>query len=126
MEVIDQGGEPNFLHRVVPGASSESYGVQVAQMAGLPPSVTRRAAEVLKDPLMVWSRSSSSGVARYAHVAEDQEGYGDLSTPLDSSRAIAVALASLNIAAMTPMEALNLLFSLQQQSLSVLRLDGYR
>jgi hypothetical protein len=36
-----------------------------------------------------------------------------------------MALASLNIAAMTPMEALNLLFSLQQQSLVALRLDGY-
>jgi DNA mismatch repair protein MutS len=127
MEVIDQGGEPTFLHRVVPGASSESYGVHVAKIAGLPPSVTRRAAEVLHDSLIVWSRSGPSHEAGYAHIAEAQETYGDLPTPLDASpRAVALALASLNIAAMTPMEALNLLFSLQQQSLSALRLDGYR
>jgi DNA mismatch repair protein MutS len=127
MDVIDRDGEPIFQHRVVPGASSESYGVHVAQMAGLPPSVTQRAAEVLKDSLTIWSRSSrSGGEGGEARLAETPQSYGDVPAPLDNSRAIAVALATLNIAAMTPMEALNLLFSLQQQALTVLRLDEYR
>jgi DNA mismatch repair ATPase MutS len=96
-------------------------------MAGLPPSVTSRAAEVLKDSLTIWSRSSrSAGGGGEARLAEAAESYSDVPAPLDTSRAIAVALATLNIAAMTPMEALNLLFSLQQQALTALRLDGYR
>jgi DNA mismatch repair protein MutS len=129
MEVVDRDDEPIFLHRVVPGASSESYGVQVAQMAGLPPSVTRRAAEVLKESLTVWSQANSGRVGREVRgvrIAEAYEAYTGLPTPPDSSRAIAVALATLNIAAMTPLDALNLLSSLQQQSLSALHLDGYR
>jgi len=37
-----------FLYRVVPGAANRSYGVQVARLAGLPDSVTARAAELLR------------------------------------------------------------------------------
>jgi hypothetical protein len=44
---------------------------------------------------------------------------------VDSAKSVAVALASLNIAALTPLDALNLLFSLQQQALLALRLEGY-
>src|SRR5579863_7205332 len=44
----DQKGEVVFLHRVTPGCIGRSYGVHVAKMAGMPPSVVRRAEEVLK------------------------------------------------------------------------------
>jgi DNA mismatch repair protein MutS len=43
----EQDGEVVFLHRVVPGPVSQSYGVAVAKLAGLPASVLRRAAELL-------------------------------------------------------------------------------
>src|SRR4029450_4868950 len=38
-----------FLHRTVPGRSDRSYGIQVARLAGLPPAVVRRAAEILAE-----------------------------------------------------------------------------
>lgn len=38
-----------FLYKVIPGASDQSYGIHVAKLAGLPPSVTDRAEEILKD-----------------------------------------------------------------------------
>ena len=41
-------GEVIFLHEVRPGAAEGSYGVQVARLAGLPPSVIARAREVLE------------------------------------------------------------------------------
>ncbi len=47
MEVAERDGEAIFLHRVAPGASDSSYGVQVARMAGLPASVTERAAQLV-------------------------------------------------------------------------------
>jgi DNA mismatch repair protein MutS len=115
MEVYERDGEATFLHRVIPGASGESYGIQVARMAGLPPPVTRRAQEVLA--------ASMSGTPQVRRIAESEGVY--LGAEADTSRGLAVALASLNIAAMTPMEALNLLFSLQQEALKALQIDGY-
>jgi len=45
------GGEPYcvFLYRVVPGAASDSFGIEVAAMAGLPPSVVSRARAILAE-----------------------------------------------------------------------------
>jgi DNA mismatch repair protein MutS len=37
-----------FLHRIVKGEASRSYGIQVARLAGLPPAVLRRAGEILR------------------------------------------------------------------------------
>src|SRR5262249_2141000 len=47
MAIAEHEGRAVFLHRVVPGASDNSYGVQVARMAGIPSAVTARAAEIL-------------------------------------------------------------------------------
>ena len=41
-----KGGAPVFSHRVLPGSSSRSFGVEVARMAGLPPTVVARAREI--------------------------------------------------------------------------------
>jgi len=47
MRVKEWHGEVVFLHEVVPGAADRSYGIQVAKLAGLPPSVIERAKLVL-------------------------------------------------------------------------------
>src|SRR6266704_2999400 len=44
----DEQGEIVFLHRVAPGSIGRSYGVHVAKLAGMPPSIVHRANEVLK------------------------------------------------------------------------------
>jgi DNA mismatch repair protein MutS len=45
--VIDQGGKIVFLHRILPGVADKSYGIHVAEIAGLPASVIDRAKKVL-------------------------------------------------------------------------------
>lgn len=45
--VAEQGDEVVFLHRVLPGGANQSYGVHVAQLAGMPRSVVDRARELL-------------------------------------------------------------------------------
>ncbi|MFH1708115.1 MAG: DNA mismatch repair protein MutS [Planctomycetota bacterium] len=45
--VEEHAGRVVFLHRIVPGAADKSYGIHVAEIAGLPPSVLARAREVL-------------------------------------------------------------------------------
>ncbi len=47
--VAEEAGEIVFLHRLAPGAASQSYGIQVARLAGVPPSVIQRAQEVLEN-----------------------------------------------------------------------------
>jgi DNA mismatch repair protein MutS len=49
MKVTDHAGEVVFLHEVVKGAADRSYGVHVAQLAGLPPSVVARAHAILAE-----------------------------------------------------------------------------
>jgi DNA mismatch repair protein MutS len=47
--VIEEGGRVVFLHKIVPGGVDKSYGIHVAQLAGLPRPVLQRAREVLAE-----------------------------------------------------------------------------
>lgn len=47
VEVVDDGGEILFRHKIVPGGTNRSYGIHVAQMAGVPKEVISRAEEIL-------------------------------------------------------------------------------
>ncbi len=116
MEVAERDGQAIFLRRVVPGASDHSYGVQVARMAGLPAEVTARAETLLRE------RPADSTTAL---VAEQPAAYVS-ETPASDERELALALASVNLVAVTPLEALNLLFSLQQRALARLGMGAAR
>jgi DNA mismatch repair protein MutS len=49
MRVSEVGGEVRFLHTLTQGSASKSYGIHVAKLAGLPKTLTLRAANILKD-----------------------------------------------------------------------------
>src|SRR5699024_47018 len=49
VDVLEEGDEVIFLHRVVPGGADRSYGIHVARLAGMPRSVVNRADEILRD-----------------------------------------------------------------------------
>ena len=49
VEVREYGDKVIFLHKVTPGFADHSYGIQVAQMAGLPKFITDRAKEILQN-----------------------------------------------------------------------------
>jgi DNA mismatch repair protein MutS len=49
VDVREYGDKVVFLHKVTPGFADHSYGIQVAQMAGLPEEVTERAKKILKN-----------------------------------------------------------------------------
>jgi len=48
VDVREEKDRVVFLHRIVKGEASRSYGIQVARLAGLPPAVLRRAGEILR------------------------------------------------------------------------------
>ena len=117
-----------FLHRVAPGASSASYGIEVARMAGVPAPVVDRAREVVATTTGDASDNRAGDDADSptdstsdppAGAATDDDAIDDVSAeqPLDAEAVAAVAdeLQTLDIATMTPLEALNTLDELRSQ-----------
>jgi DNA mismatch repair protein MutS len=122
MAVAEREDGAIFLHRVVEGASTESYGVQVARMAGLPASVTERASALLQQHASAQRRVAEAPAA-YVAAPGDSDGSGSRIVRWEE-RELALDLAAANIAAMTPIEAINALFALQQRALALLRAAG--
>jgi DNA mismatch repair protein MutS len=102
-----------FLHKIIPGRSDRSYGIQVARLAGLPASVVRRAAQILKsleeDELARGGRPSLSGVP-----AAPSEQLG-LFQPAPAPPVVE-RLRAMNLDHLTPLEALNLLADLKREA----------
>ncbi len=93
-----------FLHRIIPGGADRSYGIHVAQMAGLPKPVVNRAQEILA------SLESSAGKAVKTEPEPSQQIalFPETNPLLDE-------LKTLDISSMTPLEALNKLFEWQKR-----------
>ncbi len=107
------GRDVVFLRRIIPGRADRSYGVHVARMAGLPAAAVNRAEEILSD----LERSGAAGPKRL-HEAETARGKAaalQVSLFADSHPAVE-ALRTLDVNALTPLEALNRLYELQQLS----------
>ena len=92
-----------FLRKIVPGAADDSYGVEVAKLAGLPDRVIRRARELLHD------LENGAPVRTVTVAADDQVSI--LSMENDALRK---KLEALNVETMTPIEAMNALFELKK------------
>jgi DNA mismatch repair protein MutS len=108
--VAEEAGEVVFLHQIVPGGADKSYGVHVARLAGMPGAVVNRAWDLLKE---LENRSkTTSKPAGY----QLQMPFGDQQVSNDALE----ELKDLDVVNMTPIDAINALFSLQEQ---VKRLD---
>ena len=108
-----QGGV-TFLRRIVPGAASRSYGIEVARLAGVSEPVLRRAKELL---VLLERRSASLGLL----------GEPVQLTLFDArrhDRAVLEALESMDVDRMTPLEALARLHELRQMLLDESREGG--
>jgi DNA mismatch repair protein MutS len=106
--VAEQDGEVVFLHRIVPGGADRSYGIHVAQLAGLPRPVVARATELLRE-LEARSRNGTRLPRRRGPPAAQ--------LPLFAARdPLRDELAALDVDAMTPLEALTLLYELRERA----------
>jgi len=106
MEVLEEGERVVFLYRVVPGGADRSYGLHVARLAGIPPEVVARARAFLLE-LEASGRGSLGPPA----------GAGPEDRPaLDPELAeLLREVCGLDLMTMTPIEALNRLYALQQR-----------
>jgi DNA mismatch repair protein MutS len=103
--VKKRGDQMIFLRKIVPGAADDSYGVEVAKLAGLPSAVVNRAREILAE------LESQNGVQRVV-VSEEPE---DQISMLDlRSQQVCAALSALTVETLTPIEAMNELYKLKK------------
>jgi len=109
-----------FLHRVVPGCLGRSYGVHVARLAGMPGSVVCRAGEILqrleaeREQIQRLLLTQADGEA----AGPRQENWpraGDRTPGEQASADLFSWLDGLDVSSMTPLDALKLLFAMQQQ-----------
>jgi DNA mismatch repair protein MutS len=113
MRVKEWKNDVVFLHEVGPGAADRSYGIHVGALAGLPKSVVGRASEVLET---LEKGEQSSAMTRLAddlplfHALADAPGAGGQGpSPVER------ALADIDADALTPREALEMIYSLMEK-----------
>lgn len=97
-----RGEDIVFLRKIVPGGADRSYGIEVAKLAGLPETVLKRAREILRE------LESQSAQPRSTPPQEDQ-----VSLEAIAETAVADILRRTQVDALSPLEALNLLYELK-------------
>ncbi len=102
-----RGGDLIFLRKIVPGAADDSYGIEVAKLAGVPDAVISRAKVCLKE------LEEKLPVA--APAKKQADGEGQLSFTDVGSDEIKTRLREASLDTMTPIEAMNLLYELKKK-----------
>jgi DNA mismatch repair protein MutS len=104
--VAKSGEQIVFTHHIVPGGADRSYGIHVAQMAGLPKAVVHRAEEILQELENADQRSPG------ARLIREPQQLPLFATP----HPVVEALRTLDVMSMSPIEAINTLYDLQQRA----------
>ena len=114
VSVAEQDDTVVFLHRIVDGAATRSYGIHVARLAGVPEPVIQRAREVLAtlEQLNVDLTERERPAARSAEASALQS---TLFSPAEQP--LLKRLRDLELDGLSPRQALDLLYELQKQSL---------
>ncbi len=109
--VTEERGRVIFLRKIVPGGVDKSYGIHVAQLAGLPKSVVHRAHEVLEELEgdSQRMRGMPKGQRRKKEPAQQLAFFGQKPPLLEE-------LEKLDINSLTPLEALTKLYELQKKA----------
>ena len=113
--VKEEGGEILFLRKLLPGATSHSYGIQVARLAGVPPKVLNSARKVLFS-LEKFKAGLSQSMLGGQLLLFDAEPDGESDGAFQKEELLAEDLAALDPMNMTPMEALEKLVELSEKA----------
>ena len=101
-----QGGTLVFLRKILRGAADDSYGIEVAKLAGLPDAVVNKAKGYLKE-------FEAQGVSSLPERREASAQISFVDVGVDEVRKI---LDATDLNSITPLEALNLLGELQKKA----------
>ncbi|MBQ3529283.1 MAG: DNA mismatch repair protein MutS [Oscillospiraceae bacterium] len=104
--VKKRGDKMIFLRKIVPGATDDSFGVEVAKLAGLPNPVISRAREILQE---LETEGKPQPKVIHQEEPDDQMSMLDL-----RSQQVCSALESISVETLTPIEAMNELYKLKK------------
>ena len=104
--VKKRGDQMIFLRKIVPGATDDSYGIEVAKLAGIPNVVINRAREILAE---LEAEGGAPVSAAAPKEPEDQVSMLDL-----TGQQVIAALSSITVETLTPIEAMNELYKLKK------------
>ncbi len=105
--VTEQGGKVIFLRKIVPGGADRSYGIHVAQLAGLPGSVIHRAEEVLRQLEGRGDKEARREAMRQVVVVQQLPLFG-------ASDRVTEELKRIRVEELTPLEAITKLYELKR------------
>ncbi len=97
--VTESGGAVIFLHKIIKGWADKSYGIHVAQMAGLPALAIQRAQEIMKE----LERSSGQAINSNPIVAQQVALFPE-------TNPLIVEIINIDVNTLSPIEALNKIF----------------
>tara|TARA_B100000029_G_scaffold73025_2_gene64901 strand:- start:12377 stop:14983 length:2607 start_codon:yes stop_codon:yes gene_type:complete len=122
VSIYEENGEVVYLRKILTGGASKSYGIQVAELAGLPENVISRSKEILNlleketnsfDSNDVYDKSISC-----VEISSDHKA---VQLPFPVSIDVLKNILNLDINSMTPLEAMNKLNQIQKE---LKQLDG--
>ena len=108
--VKKRGDDITFLRRIIPGGADDSYGIEVAKLAGLPDWIIKRAKEILKELTSGKTDDKETFANISPHSSEDDMQLNLLDT---ASNAVTDKIKSVDVNTLTPIEAMNLLYELK-------------
>lgn len=109
------GRDVAFLHKIIPGAADRSYGVHVAEMAGLPKRVTRRSEKILEDLESRFERAKPGAKSAKKQVDDNQLMlFGPQESTPPAWKEVVERLGAIDVNQMTPIEAMNALAALKE------------
>jgi len=110
--VTEEEGKVIFLRKVIPGGADKSYGIHVAQLAGLPASVVHRAEEILAKLESDQPRQKQArAVQPRKELTQQLAMFGDKSPLIEE-------ISQLDIDSMSPLEAITRLYELKRKAMS--------
>ncbi len=107
--VRERDGKIAFLHQIIPGGCDDSYGIQVAQLAGVPDEVISRAQQVLE--ILESGEMPSQAVKKFGGRKGKTERFHGFQVSLfdPEYHPLVLALKEINIENLTPLQALQLI-----------------
>ena len=108
--VKKRGDDITFLRRIIPGGADDSYGIEVAKLAGIPDWIINRAKQVLKELASSVKTDSKDTLRKVTTQQDDLQ----LSMIPAGDSTVTEKLRSTDIDTLTPIEAINLLYELKK------------
>ncbi|MBR2750286.1 MAG: DNA mismatch repair protein MutS [Clostridiales bacterium] len=119
VEVEEKDKEVHFLHKISDGGTSDSYGIEVARLAGVPVDVVDRANIILSEleNMKKMSLTYTSGAEGFeAPLSGQLPIFAPKGTTSNGSDSLRSELVNLDISTITPLEAINILYSLIEKA----------